>query len=157
MATPTQRKPPAAHRDSQALHERRTSDSQGARGPAVRRPVSTFLCKDQPIATHRGDEALPLGSLDCLLDHPATRPRRTEPQGDHRRSGRALPGAYTSEDSAILVIGKERKTPTRGRVVAGLSFGFWRALSIASTTSSGLSIYTVRSLTDQETAPRLLA
>jgi hypothetical protein len=25
-------------------------------------------------------------------------------------------------------IGRERKTPTRGRVVAGLSFGFWRAL-----------------------------
>lgn len=28
---------------------------------------------------------------------------RTEPQGDHRRSGRALPGAYTCESSAIFV------------------------------------------------------
>lgn len=28
----------------------------------------------------------------------------------------------------IARIGKDGKTPTRGRVVAGLSFGFWRAL-----------------------------
>jgi hypothetical protein len=56
-------------------------------------------------------------------------------------SGAAHPSETWLEDPAILNvdsrkrvqetidrIGKDGKTPTRGRVVAGLSFGFWRAL-----------------------------
>jgi hypothetical protein len=60
----------------------------------------------------------------------------------HRRSLRAIP---------------DGKTPTRGRVVAGLSFGFWRACSIASTTNCGIPIYTEHSHTARETAQSLRA
>jgi hypothetical protein len=48
-------------------------------------------------------------------------PYLTEADGDHEH-------AIALIEETIARIRKDGKTPTRGRVVAGLSFGFWRAL-----------------------------